>query len=162
MATLYQLTSDYQYLLSLAEDPETDPEVLADTLEGLEGAIEEKAEGYAIVMKELESEKGKWEAERNRADSYVKSITSNIDKMKSSLMAAMQKVGKDRIQSEHFKFSIAKNGGLRPLKITGEVSDSFMILEPKPDMKRIREALEEGFELNFAHLEDRGSHLNIR
>ena len=162
MSTLYQLSSEYQYLLTLAEDPETDPEVLADTLEGLEGAIESKAEGYAVVMKELEAEKAKWEAERSRADSYVKSITSNIDKMKSSLMAAMQTVGKDRIQSEHFKFSIAKNGGLRPLKITGEVSDSFMILEPKPDMKRIREALEEGFELNFAHLEERGSHLNIK
>ena len=162
MSTLYQLSSEYQYLLSLAEDPETDPEVLADTLEGLQGEIEMKAEGYAIVMKELESERGKWEAERNRADSYVKSISTNLDKMKSTLMAAMQTVGKDRIQSEHFKFSIAKNGGLRPLKITGEVSDSFMILEPKPDMKRIREALEEGRELDFARLEERGSHLNIR
>jgi hypothetical protein len=44
MSTIYELTEDYLRLLELAEDPDTDPEAFADTLEGLEGEIEIKAE----------------------------------------------------------------------------------------------------------------------
>lgn len=47
MSTIYELTEDYLRLLELAEDPDTDPEAFADTLEGLDGEIEIKAEGYA-------------------------------------------------------------------------------------------------------------------
>ena len=159
MQTLYELSTEYAYLLQLAEDPTTDPEVIADTLEGLQGEIELKAENYAIVMKELESQKLKWETERNRADSYVKSLGRNIDRMKESLMFAMKAVGKEKIQSEHFKFSVAKNGGLQPIKITGKVPDEYCKLEP--DNTKIREALKNGT-LDFAVLEERGVHLNIK
>lgn len=160
--TLYNLTSEYEYLLQLMEDPDTDPEVLTDTLEAVQGEMEVKLESYGVVLKELESEKAKWEAERNRADSYVKSLDSNITRMKTAIMDAIRATGDNKFKTDHFKFSIAKNGGLQPLKITGAVSDSFIILRPEPDTRAIRQALEEGFELPFAHLEERGVHLNVR
>ena len=53
MSTLYQLTEAYQELLSMALDPDTDPEALADTMEAIEGEFEDKADGYAKVMKEM-------------------------------------------------------------------------------------------------------------
>ena len=37
--TLHELTEEFQQLLALAEDPETDEQILADTMEGLEGEI---------------------------------------------------------------------------------------------------------------------------
>lgn len=162
MQTLFAITSEYEYLLQLMEDPDTDSEVLADTLEAIQGEMEVKLDSYGIVLKELESEKAKWEAEQKRAESYVTSISSNITRMKTAIMDAIRATGDSKFKTDHFRFSIAKNGGLQPLKITGTVSDSFMILKPEPDMKAIRTALEEGFELNFAHLEERGSHLNIK
>lgn len=162
MQTLFAITSEYEYLLQLMEDPDTDSEVLADTLESVQGEMEVKMEAYGVVLKELESEKTKWEVERQRADSYVKSIDSNITRMKTAIMDAIRATGDSKFKTDHFKFSIARNGGLQPLKITGEVSDSFMVLKPEPDMKAIRTALEEGFELPFAHLEERGVHLNVR
>ena len=54
MSTLYELSADYQKLLELAEDPDTDAETLADTLEALGGEIEDKADNYARVMKSME------------------------------------------------------------------------------------------------------------
>ena len=55
--TLYELTNELQELLALAEDPEMDPQMIADTLEGLEGEIELKAEGYGKVIAQMKSEK---------------------------------------------------------------------------------------------------------
>jgi hypothetical protein len=43
--TLYELTAEYMQLLEIAEDPDTDVQVLLDTMEGVSGEIEEKADG---------------------------------------------------------------------------------------------------------------------
>ena len=47
MSTLYELTTQLQALLEMAEDPEIDAQVIADTMEGIEGELEVKADGYA-------------------------------------------------------------------------------------------------------------------
>ena len=53
MATLYEITGDFLKLLDMAE--ELDEEVFRDTLEGIEGELEIKADGYAKVIAELEN-----------------------------------------------------------------------------------------------------------
>ena len=40
MPTLYELTGDYMTLLSMATDPEIDPQAITDTLEAIGGEIE--------------------------------------------------------------------------------------------------------------------------
>ena len=40
----------------MMEDPELDPQTLADTMEAVEGELEIKAENYAKVMKNLEAD----------------------------------------------------------------------------------------------------------
>lgn len=157
--TLYELTGQYLTLLEMMEDPETDPEIIADTMEGVEGEIEIKAENYIRVMKELEAEANKIDAELRRLGHRWDACQINIRRLKESLLNAMQVMDKPKIQTEHFRLSIAKNGGVRPVKITGEVPPEFCRLEP--DSRKIREALNEG-ELDFAHLEERGVHLNVR
>ena len=56
MATIYELTSDYLNLLELAEDPDIDEQAFLDTLEGIEGALEDKADNYAKCMRMLEAD----------------------------------------------------------------------------------------------------------
>lgn len=63
MATLYQLTDDYLTLLELAEDPDIDEQALKDTMEGIEGALEIKAEGYAKIIRMLEGDAAACDAE---------------------------------------------------------------------------------------------------
>ena len=159
---LFELTSEYVQLLELAEDPDVNPEVLSDTMEGLTGEIEDKAEGYACVIKELEAEASKFDAEIARLTAQRDRFINQVKRMKETLMHSMIAMGETKISTVHFKVSVAKNGGLQPMKITGDVPDTFQVLKTEPDMKRIREALMEGFELNFAHLEPRGQHLSIR
>ena len=53
MATLYEIAAEYMTLLDMAE--EIDEEVFKDTLEGIEGELEIKADNYAKVIAELEN-----------------------------------------------------------------------------------------------------------
>lgn len=77
--TLYDLTSDYLYLLDLMGDPDIDIEVINDTLEALDGEIEAKADGYAIIMKELEAS----------AEAIKKEEEMKISGTKDNLIAAI-------------------------------------------------------------------------
>ena len=160
--TLYDLTGEYMKLLTMMEDPDVDPEVLQDTLEAVGGEIEDKAEGYVCVAKELEAEADKFDKEIERLIKNRDSLRNNAKRVKATLLSAMDLIDKPKLTTEHFRVSIARNGGLQPMKITGDVPEEYLIYKPEPDNKKIREALDNGLALDFAHLEERGRHLNIR
>ena len=52
---LYSLTEEYLELLQMLEDEEVDEQLIIDTLEGLDGEIEIKADNYAKLIKHIES-----------------------------------------------------------------------------------------------------------
>ena len=162
MATLYELTSDYIKLLELAEDPDIEEDVFRDTLEGIAGAIEDKAEAYAIIIGELLAKADRITGEAKRLNAWADSLTKHADRMKETLMYSMDEIGTKKIETEHFRIGIAGNGGKKPLKITSAVPDRYMVMKPEVDTKKIREALEAGEQLDFAYLADRGRHLNIK
>ena len=56
MARLFELVGEYNDLYDLMTDPEIDEDAILDTLEGLEGEIEAKAEGYLTVMDRISME----------------------------------------------------------------------------------------------------------
>lgn len=45
--TLYELTEQYQAVMDMLCDAEADEQVIFDTLEAIDGEIEEKADNYA-------------------------------------------------------------------------------------------------------------------
>lgn len=160
--TLYELTADYEELFAMAEDPDIEEDVFRDTLEGIAGAIEDKAEAYAIIIGELLAKADRITSEAKRLNAWADSLTKHADRMKETLMYSMDEIGTKKIETEHFRIGIAGNGGKKPLKITSAVPDRYMVMKPEVDTKKIREALEAGEQLDFAYLADRGRHLNIK
>ena len=55
MSNLYQLTNNYEQVLNMLYDEDVDEQMILDTLESIEGEIEEKADGYAKIIRELEA-----------------------------------------------------------------------------------------------------------
>lgn len=163
MSTLYQLTAEYEALLSLgdSDDPE-DQRAFMDTLEGLTGEIEVKADSYAVVLAELKAQREKVKAEKERLGRIEKVIENNERRMKERIHDAMVAIGKDKIKTDLHTFAIQKNGGLQPLVVTGDVPDNFTKVIIEPDNEKIRKALADGQALDFAHLAERGTHLEIR
>lgn len=107
MSTLYELTGQYLQLLDMAED--SDPEVFADTLEGLDGEIEEKADNYAKVIKILEGDVNSIDSEIKRLQERKKSISANVKRIKSNLENIMRVTGKTKFKTLLFSFGIQKN-----------------------------------------------------
>ena len=154
MSTLYQLADAYQELLSMALDPDVDPEALADTMEGLEGEIEAKADGYAKVMRELRAVADARKAEAKRLTDGAKSIEANIDRMKSTLESAMRLTGKTKFKTSFFNFCIQKNPPALKIDRPEDIPAEYLIpQEPKVDSAAIKKELKEGVVFEWCHLE---------
>ncbi len=148
--TLYELTEQFAYLQSLLEDCDEE-QIILDTLEGIEGEIEVKAEGYAKVMKGLEAQVNGLDEEIKRLTARKKTITNNIDTLKNNLYGAMLLTGKTKFKTDLFSFAIQKNPP--SCEIIGEVPEKYLIpQEPKVDKKAIIEELKATGDTEFAKL----------
>ena len=163
--TLYELTEDYMNLLELAEDPDIDEQAFTDTLEGIDGALEDKAEGYAKVIRTLEGDAAACDAEAKRLRNKKQTIENNLKRMKAALQYAMQATGTTKFKTALFSFGIQKNPAAVVIDegYIENIPDRFLIpQDPQIDKKAIKEALKAGEDLEgIAHLEQTES-LRIR
>lgn len=154
--TLYELSQEYAALLDLAADPETDAETLADTLEALGGEIEEKADGYAMVIAELQNSAECIAVEVKRLRNRKEAIEKNISRMKDALQTAMVQTGKTKFKTDLFSFGISKNppAVVVDADITGIPEEFLKFKEPEVDKAALKKALQAGVKLEgVAHLE---------
>lgn len=166
MASLYELIGQYRLLMDIMEDSDSDEQVIIDTLGAVEGEIEVKAENYVKVIISLQANYEALMGEADRFAARAAVFDSRIKRMKSALMQAMQATGSTKISTDLFEIKIVSNGGVRPLIIDGTVPNDYVKLMPQNDNKHIRQHLEElekaGLACNWAHLGDRGTHLQIK
>lgn len=166
MDTLYSLTDDLRQLIDLAPsiDPE-DAQCFLDTLEGVLGARDDKLDGYAAVIDTLKSQVELLDHEEVRIANRKKAVENRIKLMKERMIQSMHATNQTKIQTELHTFSIQKNGGVAPLKISIDVKDipkEYLKFKPEADNAKIREALEAGTKLDWAAIEERGEQLRIR
>lgn len=153
MATLYELSNDWQLLMNLATSGETDEEVLQDTLDSMSYAIDEKAEGYAIVDLELAASEEKLANEIKRLQARKSSITKNRKRIKDSLRDEMLAMGKEKIKTDKFTIYIQKNRPSVNILDESAIPNIYLIKQPdKIDKTLIRDALKEGHEVAGAEL----------
>ena len=159
--TLYEIQGEFLRLYELATTME-DLKAFSDTLEGLQGDLAVKAKGYVEVMKQIEMEANECDAVIQKFTEKKKARENALSRMKSALYDAMNTAELKELEAGEYKLKIVGNGGGAPLVISGNVPDNFMKLKYEADKTLIRKALEEGKELSFAHLEPRGTHLEIK
>lgn len=162
MSTLYQLTEQFQELLSMALDPDVDEQALADTMEGIECEIEEKADGYAKCIKSMEADIPAIDAEIARLTARKNHRKKSIGRMKEALANAMRLTGKTKFRTSFASYGIQKNPPSLKIDMPDKVPEEFLIpQEPKVDSAAIKKELKEGVVYNWCHLEQSES-LRIR
>ena len=160
MSTLYELTGQYLALMEIAE--EADPDVLRDTLELIDGEIEDKADNYAKVIKNLEGESKTIEEEIERLNRKKKGIDNSIDSIKKNLERCMIVTGKRKFKTTLFSFGIQKNAPSVNVKDESKVPAQFWKKQdPKLDRTSLKEFLKENGNTEYAELVQ-GESLRIR
>lgn len=166
---LYELTADYLKLQSMLEDPDVDQQAVTDTLEAMDYAIEEKADGYVRVIKNMEGNIEAIKLEMNRLMSKKVLLEAGIKRLKTNLQESMIAMDKRKIKTDLFQISIQKNGGAIPVIVdvpVEQLPDECVIITEAPDKKALAALLTDpenkDHYAKYAHFGDRGESLRIK
>ena len=165
MSTMYQLTGEFLEVMTLASDPDIDPQAITDTLEAINAEIEVKAENTAVIIAELNAEAEKIKAEETRLNERRKALENHAARLKENLFNAMKATGKEKFKTTLYSFAIQKNGGKMPVVVDvdcSELPDELVTVTEKPNLDAIRAYLETNGESKLAHFIERGESLRIK
>ena len=146
---LYELSVAFQEVQNM----DLDPEVMQDTLDSIEDAIENKAENIAKLVRNLESDVAAYKEEEDRLKTKRQSTENKVKWLKTYLEDNMKLTGKTKFKSGMFNFSIQKNPA--SVNITDEkaIPEEFLIQQPpKVDKTSLKEILKRGIEVPGAEL----------
>lgn len=120
MVSLYDMTSEFRELFdsldAIMEDAGDSEEDTADmeqawfdTLEGMEMAIEDKAENVAVYIKGTLAEAEELKAERDRLNARIKARQNAAERMKKYLLDNMVRMSRTKIETPKAVISVRNN-----------------------------------------------------
>lgn len=165
MGSLYNLTADYEHVLGMLYDDDYDEDTVIDTLDAIEGAIEDKADGYAMVIRSALADIEVIKAEEERLRTRRMRIERKINRMKANLYDAMKIVGKTKFKTALFSFGIQKNGGKRALVLdvgVDKLPPEMQKVTIEANNDALRQLLGDKESCEYCHLAEQGESLRIR
>lgn len=182
MSTLYDITENMRALEDLiaescdqetGELPANVNEIIETWFNQTEGELSVKLEAIGRLVRNWESDAEQFAAESKRMSAKKVSTENRAKRTKEWTKFCLESAGISKQAAGVFVFAIQKNGGKKPL---AWVKDGFVVPEMdatelpgeyqkitvSADTEAIREVLENGGELEFARLQEAGTHLRIR
>ncbi|ADE16996.1 Gp157 family protein (plasmid) [Nitrosococcus halophilus Nc 4] len=153
---LYKIANDYlEALEGLAEIDDLPGEVIADTLEGLQGAFEIKARHVAAYIRSIEAEASAIKEARKAMEQRERSMVRHAERLRGYLETQMERTGITRIGDPELLLKIQPS----PPKVV--IDDEKLVpVEYKEDRvetvvlkSEISKALKAGEQVPGAHLE---------
>ena len=163
MNTLHELTDEFLAILDLAEE-EDDDEALLGSWEAVSLEYDDKIEAYCKVIAQIEADEKALDEEQDRIEKKRGRLKKRAKWMRERVMESLRAVGKRKAGGNLYSASIRVNGGVLPLVVECEATklpDEFKRVKYEADNAAIREALDAGRTLDFAHFGERGESLKI-
>ncbi len=165
MLKLYEIERHYLEALDLFTDPDTEipAEVVADTLEAIEGEFEVKAIRVAGFARQMEAEAEAIKAAEERMEKRRKSLESRAKWLKDYVKIGMEAMGQKKLSSAWFVLSVAKTPASVDVFDEAAIPGEFKLTETitKIDKTAIKAALGLKQEVPGARLVN-GTRLSIR
>lgn len=151
MATLYELTGIYQDIYQMDMDDETK----ADTLEAIDWQeqFDQKAEGYAHVIKNLEADVAMYKNEEANFKAKKQAAQKKLDYIKDNIIAAMSVTGQTEVRGGSLTLKLQKNSE-SVLVNEDLLPKKYFVkkVESKPDKNALKELLRSGRAIKGAEL----------
>ena len=163
--SLYGLKGEYLELYDMLTDADSDQkETIENTLEAVKGEIEVKAAGYLAVMNQLQMEENECKRQMDEWESRYKAKKNGRERLKKCLLEGMIEMGIDELDADGVKIKVSNAGGVLPIIYDDsvEVPDRFLKVIYEKDAQKIREALDNGEQLDFCRFGNRRKILKIK
>lgn len=151
------LALEMKKLQALAEDGELTQEMIADTLEGLEGMLGDKLDAAMSVVRDFLGNAEKCDAESKRLAERKKMWANQAGMLSKYMLDCMIAAGSDSIKTATNTFS-ARKGSKRLIiddeeLLPDEYVESYTEIINKVKSDELKKALQAGTEIKGAHLE---------
>ena len=144
---LRELTGQYLELSSMATDSDSDltPELIADTLESIEGEFNEKAVAVTHIISNMDSDIDIIDAEIQRLQSRKKVLQNGNDRIREYLKSNMIASDITKITCPLFSITLAKGRDVVSIDDESAIADEFMTVKTSitPDKREILKALKD-------------------
>jgi hypothetical protein len=142
MKSMYLISVEAQSIASMLEDGEFTSE-LENALVINQNELQEKAVNYGYVIKESENSISLIDAEIKRLQDLKKVQSNKIDRLKETVLNAMNIYGIEKINSPFLNISIRKS---ESVEVTEGLPMEYMIEKTTyaPDKTRIKNAIKSG------------------
>lgn len=161
--SLYHLAGQYQEALTALGDLDLPPEVIADTLEGLQGELQEKATNVAAFVRNLEASAAAIrEAEKQMAERR-QAIEKRAARIREYLLTNMQASGISKIESPWFVLAVRDNPEAVAIEDEAALPAEYVLVKEvrSPDKAAIKDALKAGQDVPGCRLV-RGQRIEIK
>ena len=130
MSSLYNLKEDYKRVLELQAEG-VDEEVIKDTLESIDDAIEDKADSYSYVIREKKGQNDTIDEEIKRLQALKRSNNNLIKLLQENLYEVMKETGKTKFKTDLNSFWIQKSPPSIDIKYEDNIPEDFYVTERK-------------------------------
>lgn len=136
---LYDIAEIYENLENIDDEV-----AVAAAMDGVDAALEEKLESTAKVIRNLEAEADGLEAEEKRLKARKTAVRNRIADIKGYVQQNLEAMGKEKVTSGIFKWSIQANAPSVNILDESLIPDSYWKIERKPMKTEIKKAIEAG------------------
>jgi len=165
MTALYELAQQYRADADKLADMDLDDQTLADTLEGMGGELELKAENVVMFARNLEVTAAAIKDAEAQMAARRKAMESRAASLKRYVLENMQFAGITKIEGPLFKLSVRENPPAVEIFEPGLIPLEFMTQPepppPAPNKTAIKAAIAAGVDVPGAKI-NRGTRLEIK
>ncbi|MCU6786383.1 siphovirus Gp157 family protein [Aedoeadaptatus acetigenes] len=136
---LYDIAEIYENLENIDDDV-----AVSAAMDSVDAALEEKLESTAKVIRNLEAEAEALEAEEKRLKARKMAVKNRIADIKGYVQQNLEAMGKDKVTSGIFKWSIQANAPSVNILDEDLIPDAYWKIERKPMKTEIKKAIEAG------------------
>ena len=163
MKPLHELTGEFNELWLKIIDDEIFEEDIKEILPSLDNELTQKCENGIGLITNLQSHADAMKAEETRLKLRRIALENKIANIKTYYAENLTAIGKKKVLTNLGVMTVAKCGGKKPLKIDDEekIPQDYKFAVWQVDKEKLRDDLENGTEIDGAHLEERGTYLKI-